>query len=99
MFVATFIFFQNALLHQLLLVAKISLMKNLLLKRRVTLISSKKRHYLLKMRDFEWLVYDEDLQGAFCKHCQKWAKANNKTGGTWVTKVFHNWKKAVAKIV
>jgi len=30
--------------------------------------------------DFEWLVYDEDLQGAFCKHCQKWAKASNKSG-------------------
>jgi len=43
-------------------------------------------------------VYDEDLQDAFCKHCQKCAKASNKTGGTWVTKPFHNWKKAVAKM-
>jgi len=25
-----------------------------------------------------------------------WAKASNKTGGTWVTKPFYNWKKAVA---
>ena len=25
-------------------------------------------------------------------------KASNKTGGTWVTKPFHNWKKAVAKM-
>jgi len=48
--------------------------------------------------DFEWLVYDEDLQGVFCKHCQKWAKASNKTGGKWVTKPFYNWKKAVAKM-
>ena len=36
--------------------------------------------------DFEWLEYDEDLQGAFCKYCKKWAKADSKTGGTWVTK-------------
>jgi len=36
----------------------------------------------------EWLVYDEDLQGAFCKHNQKWAKVSNKTGGMWVTKPF-----------
>jgi len=41
--------------------------------------SSKKYHYL--KTDFEWLVYDEDLQGVFCKHCQKWAKTSNKTGG------------------
>jgi len=43
-------------------------------------------------------VYDEDLQGAFCKHCQKWTKASTKTRGAWVTKPFHNWKKAVAKM-
>jgi len=61
--------------------------------------SSKKRHYFKKWEtDFEWLVYYEDLQDAFCKHCQKWAKASNKTGGMWVTKPFHNWKKAVAKM-
>ena len=28
--------------------------------------------------DFHWLVYDEDLQSAFCKHCQKKKK---KKGG------------------
>jgi len=26
------------------------------------------------------------------------AKASNKPGGAWVTKPFHNWKKAVAKM-
>ena len=61
--------------------------------------SSKKRHYLKKWEsEFQWLEYDEDLQGAFCKHCRKWAKANSKTGGTWVTKPFSNWKKAVSKM-
>ena len=34
----------------------------------------------------------------FCKYCKKWAKASSKTGGTWVTIAFSNWKKAVAKM-
>ena len=64
-----------------------------------TSTSSKKRHYLKRWQtDFEWLEYDEDLQGVFCKYCKKWAKASSKTGGTWVTKAFGNWKKAVAKM-
>jgi len=88
-------------------IAKISLtvrtlMKNLLLKSHVTVhlqLLAKSVTILKKWEtDFEWLVYDEDLQDAFCKHCQKWAKASNKTGGKWVTKPFHNWKKAVTKM-
>ena len=64
-----------------------------------TFTSSKKRHYLKRWEtEFEWLEYDEDLQGAFCKYCKKWAKANNKTGGAWVTKPCNNWKNAVAHI-
>ena len=98
----------------LLLVAKISLtltVKTLdiepvakkpchsLYKIHQTSTSSKKRHYLKRWEiDFEWLEYDEDLQGTFCKYCKKWANASNKTGGTWVTKPFNNWKKAVAKM-
>jgi len=34
----------------------------------------------------------------FVNTAKKWAKASSKTGGTWVTKPFHNWKKAVAKM-
>ena len=61
--------------------------------------SSKKRHYLKRWEtEFEWLEYDEDLQGAFCKYCKKWAMESNKTGGAWITKPFNNWKKAVAKM-
>ena len=64
-----------------------------------TSTSSKKHHYLKRWeKDFEWLEYDEDLQGAFCKYCKKWAKASCKTGGAWVSKPFNNWKKAVAKM-
>ena len=61
-------------------------------------VSTKRRHYLKRWEsDFHWLEYDEDLQGAFCKHCKKWGKSNPKTGGTWITKPFSNWKKAIAK--
>ena len=61
--------------------------------------SSKKRCYLKKWEgEFQWLEYDEDLQGAFCKHCKKWAKANTKTGETWDTRPFSNWKKTVSKM-
>ena len=62
-------------------------------------VSTKRRHYLKRWEsDFHWLEYDEDLQGAFCKYCKKWAKSNPKTGGTWITKPFSNWKKATAKM-
>ena len=59
-----------------------------------TSTTSKKHHYLKRWEtEFEWLEYDEDLQGAFCKYCKKWAKASNKTGGTWVTKPLVTGKK------
>jgi len=67
-------------------------MKNLLLKSHATVhIQLLGRSVTILETDFEWLVYDEDLQGAFCKHCQKWAKVSKKTEEC-VTKPFHNWK-------
>ena len=40
--------------------------------------SSKKRHYLKKWEsEFQWLEYDEDLQGAFCKHCERMGKGKH----------------------
>ena len=52
-------------------------------------VFTKRRHYLKRWEsDFHWLEYDEDLQGAFCKHC----------GGRWITKPFSNWKKPTAKM-
>ena len=45
-------------------------------------VSTKGRHYLKRWKSgFYWLDYDEDLQGAFRKHCKKWGKSNPKTGG------------------
>ena len=65
----------------------------------VSSVSTKRRHYLKRWEsDFHWLEYDEDLQGAFCKHCKKWGKSNPKTGGRWITKPFSNWKKPTAKM-
>ena len=62
-------------------------------------VSTKRRHYLKRWEsDFHWLEYDEDLQGVFCKHCKKWGKLNPKLGGTWITKPFSNWNKAIAKM-
>jgi len=65
-------------------------MKNLLLKSHVTV-------YLQLLARSITILKMGDLQGAFCKQYQKWAKASNKTGEMLVTELFHNWKKAVAK--
>ena len=60
---------------------------------------SSKRHYNKKWeREFPWLEYDEDHQGAFCKDCKKRGMSLERTGGTWVTKPFNNWKKALEKM-
>ena len=61
--------------------------------------SSNRRHYLKRWeKEFNWLEYDEDMQGAFCKYCRKWCTASVRTGGTWITRPFTNWKKAVGKM-
>ena len=50
-------------------------------------------------KDFPWLEYDENHQGAFCQICRKREpRSLQKTGGAWITKPFKNWKKAVEKM-
>lgn len=50
-------------------------------------------------KDFPWLEFDENYQGAFCKICRKREQHSvQKTGGAWITKPFKNWKKAVEKM-
>ena len=45
-------------------------------------VSTKRRHYLKRWEsDFHWLEYDENLQGAFCKHCKKWGSQILKLAG------------------
>ena len=47
-----------------------------------------------------WLVYDEDINGAFCRVCKQTTAENvtQHTGSIWVTKPFQNWKKAIERI-
>ena len=52
-------------------------------------------------KSFQWLHYDEDIDGAFCSECQKWAHPASTlkiSGGVWVDKPFTNWKKAIEKM-
>ena len=42
-------------------------------------------------KDFPWLEYGENYQGAFCKICCKRdPHSSQKTGGVWITKPFKN---------
>lgn len=63
-------------------------------------ISSKRQYSKKWEKDFPWLEYNEDVQGAFCKQCRKnlGGMSANKTGGAWISKPFTNWKKAVEKM-
>ena len=50
-------------------------------------------------KDFPWLEYNENYQGAFCKVCRKSGSQGHTSqgsGGVW--KPFQNWKKAVQKM-
>ena len=52
-------------------------------------------------KDFPWVEYDGNFQGAFCKICRKVetrSQSSQGSGGVWVTKPFQNWKKAVQKM-
>ena len=52
-------------------------------------------------KDFPWLEYDGNFQGAFCKICREVetrGQSSQGSGGVWVTNPFQNWKKAVQKM-
>ena len=50
-------------------------------------------------QDFSWLEFNEDVQGAFCKLCKKWAKeSKHRSRGVWTTEPFTNWRKATEKM-
>ena len=64
-------------------------------------VSTKRKYSKSWEKDFSWLYYDEDSDGAFCKICkQSGISGLQRTGagGVWVTKPFKNWKKAVEKM-
>ena len=51
--------------------------------------STTKRKYSKNWEnEFSWLVYDEDINGAFCRVCKQTTaeSATQHTGGVWVTK-------------
>ena len=50
---------------------------------------------------FSWLVYDENINGAFCRVCKQPTVegAAQHTGGVWVTKPFQNWKKDAKRMI
>ena len=49
-------------------------------------------------KDFPWLQYDPDSDGAFCKLCRSYGRGLERTGGVWTSKPITNWKKAVQKM-
>jgi hypothetical protein len=68
------------------------------LKHRATSKSSSRKYQKKWEKDFTWLEYDADCDGAFCKLCKTSGKSLERTGGVWTTKQFTNWKKAVEKM-
>ena len=57
--------------------------------------STMKRKYSKNWEnEFSWLVYDEDINGAFCRVCKQTTaeSTTQHTRGVWVTKLFQNWK-------
>ena len=61
--------------------------------------SSQRKYNKKWEKDFPWLEYDQNYEGAFCKVCRKRElHSQQKTGGAWITKPFKNWKKAVEKM-
>jgi len=65
-------------------------------KHRKTVTSSRK--YKKWEESYNWLIFDENFQGAFCKICRKRGICFQRTGGTWISKPFKNWKKAIEKM-
>ena len=67
------------------------------LKYRTATVSSRKYQKRWE-KDFTWLEYDADCEGAFCKVCKTSGKSLERTGGVWITKPFTNWKKATERM-
>ena len=54
-------------------------------------ISTQRKYNKKWGKDFLWLEYDHNYQGAFCKVCRKQEPQSlQKTGGAWITKPFKN---------
>ena len=64
--------------------------------KRVCTQSNRKYNKKLE-KSFHWLQYDEDIDGALCNVCKKWAHPASSCG-VWIDKPFTNWKKAIEKM-
>ena len=65
------------------------------------LIATTLKRYNRKLeKDFRWLEYDENYQGAFCEVCRKLEGQSTSQGssGVLVTKPFQNSKKVIQKV-
>ena len=68
-------------------------------KYRTTSTSSSRKYQKRWEKDFTWLEYDVDYEGAFCKLCKTYGRTLvERTGGVWTTRPFTNWKKAIEKM-
>ena len=73
--------------------------KRLTVKEKCRITVSSSRKYIKKWEDSSnWLIFDENFQGAFCKICRKRGISLQGTGGIWISKPFKNWKKAIEKM-
>ena len=53
----------------------------------------KRKYQQRREKEFTWLEFDADSEGAYCKLCKKFGRALECTGGVWITRLFTNWKK------
>ena len=67
-------------------------------RRKYRPVTSSRKYNKKWEESFNWLTFDENFQGAICKVCRKRGISLKRTGGTWISKPFKNWKKAIEKM-
>ena len=79
----------------------LALLSDHVLDQLLLLVAVQRKYNKKWEKDFPWLEYDENYQGAFCKVCRKLGSQGHTSQGSgdvWITKPFQNWKKAVQKM-
>ena len=67
-------------------------------RRKYRPVTSSRKYNKKWEESFDWLTFDENFRGAFCKVCRKRGISLQRTGGTWISKPFKNWMKAIEKM-
>ena len=52
--------------------------------------TSNRKYNKKREETFNWLFFDDNFQGAFCKVCRKRETSLQRTEGTWISKPFKN---------